>query len=528
MDFIRIIIQEKGGEYKMFKYKVFFITLLILLSTLTTVNADIILGDFNYEAATSNWGASYVNSQAPTGAEITSLTTLNYSGTSCLMFIATCTSALSIVGSTTTTPWFGIDGGNWSNWPWQFGFTGETAIQIRVAFTGSLSTVPFLASSQSNPWSWVSFTGGFDSTNCIKQAADGNFVTYTFPLDTTTFANPNYMFTGLYFTLQPNIAGTVTTYIEYIKTLGDQPVNGITDFNTLGNASGFTNGWVTNCPVRTILGCDGYGQDTKGLTTVAVAGTNGCLEYFSLSTASSRINYDGGYIVTSYTNDGWDANWDTSGNQFIVVRMAATTTAVWDGTLALNASLNVSCYEISSSLSLLPGIPVDGQFHTYSYAFAQVTSKGFDPSNINQVGLDLSAHGNSNIKVDIDSILVTSTGSPLLYTNSGLVPVYNLPLNMIPIKPSGTKGFSVQYGQSPFTWSLTTSTGQFGDLVVSNGTTVTFTGANAGGTGYITVTDALGRSIRTPQIVVTATSAPLAVDADVTDMSHVQFDLFKE
>jgi len=103
------------------------------------------------------------------------------------------------------------------------------------------------------------------------------------------------------------------------------------------------------------------------------------------------------------------------------------------------------------------------------------------------------------------------------------------PLSLLPTTPNinlhlvDSTEFVVSGGQPPYTWSITTSSGNPGYLTAYTGATVMFVSVNTGSC-YLTASDNAGQTLNSGTISVIATDAPLAIQpAEVLIYRSVKF-----
>ncbi len=542
------LLKKESGDCKMKKFNIYLITLVILVTVVGSANAD-----WNWGIFTKGIDGWFVNYGGPAGSGVPGgVQQGSYDGVSVLWWVSTCANVMADTGQTIIAA-----AGPFGN----MSLNGETTMQFEIAFSGNISTVqwtPFVASHNSSPSSnyyWGYGEGYLSPT-------DGNFSTFTYALGTIEFSaittvvgTDTTIVSGLIydttscmiqygFNMYNNPPGSIfTTYLAYWKSYGDWVVYPPTTYADFLNSFDIS-GWAANWNEYAILG-NNDAQNQRGLhLNTASPGTLGWVD---LDTAAISVHTGGaGSNIGASVSGTWNNTLQNVGTlgSFIEVRLSAdtsyygansTTPGIWDGRASISGVIFKNSAHFNSQ-TMLPAIPLDGEFHTYSWSLATCTTAVVNgntttagtPDGYNQIGVNLNGHGMTDVQVLIDYVKFESTGSPLIYTDSGLVGVYNDPTQNIGVKPSASKEFFVVNGAAPFIWSITSVSGAASSLSAYSGTTIDFIASANGGVSQITVVDANGRSIATPIITVTGTSAPLAVDADVTDTSHVQFDLFKE
>lgn len=467
----------------MMKFKLLFITLVILVAMLGTASADWIFGDF--EANTNGWFKD-----APQNATNNDPTQTSYGGVGCLRWVITYTGDTAWGSSDMTCAPAG-------NFGWDF--TGETTGQARIAFTGSMATVNVAFLSKSGT-SWSEAPAIWNA-----QATDGAFVTYDWPVDSTFVTNPTQVSFPVIVSVGYTGLGTVTCYMDYAKTFGSMlqaPADVYADFHYDREPS-----WIVNWDGTAVLN-HSVGQNSTGLM-IDKSGI-GTLTWIDLDTTT----VPGAPGAAVSTNWGGTNSW--AAYSFIEYRIKVGYDSPIGSARALNADLFVQ--GPWQAQSVREQLPIDDQFHTYSISYDRATSGGSSYNrNYNQIGINVSAHADSRLAVTIDYIKFKQTGTPLMMTNATtFVKAYTDPANDLYILSGTTQDFTVFQGEAPFTWSLTSVSGNPGSLNTTSGETVTFNAV--GGVSYLTVTDNQGRSFRTPNIIVTATSAPLATDWDLMDI----------
>lgn len=98
----------------------------------------------------------------------------------------------------------------------------------------------------------------------------------------------------------------------------------------------------------------------------------------------------------------------------------------------------------------------------------------------------------------------------ITFSSSSIVP-YITPSSIVGIKPGGQQVFTVNGGEAPFSWSLSTT--GIGVLNTTSGNTVTFTSSSTYGSVTLTLTDANNMS-SSVTINIVPTSAPLYKDIE--------------
>ncbi len=460
-------------------YKMYFVVIVVLFGALSLANADWNFGDFT--SGTDSWGQGLFGggSSNHQGYLVGSAQQMAYPGTNGVLYgvsVATASGFQSFLDD-----FLGAS---------SFDISPETTITFKVAFTGNAGNAQFNIFCESNGYTLTNLTSN------VVQACDGTFSTYTIPV--SAIPSPTKL-TELAVQLNYTPLGTVTTIIDFVKSQGGLvplPNGYYTDFKNYTDL----NSWVVSNNVGAILNHTGA-QNTTGLN-IDTTGI-GTMWFISMTTTTSGVN-DGGQVRMSIPSDTYNA-----GN-FTEWRIAISTTS---GPNAGDTYVNGGITSYAGSGSFLSNnvqFPIDGKFHTYSW------SANTSNYALTQLFLELYAHGNTEVKATVDYVKRNSTGTPLIVYGSSTLGVYTNPANWFSLHPGTPVQFSVVQGLAPFTWTLTTVSGTFGSLSTTSGSTVSFTGS--GGSGYIIVTDAEGRSIQTPLITVTATSAPLVNDPEYTDI----------
>ncbi|MFB3896798.1 MAG: hypothetical protein ACE14V_10915 [bacterium] len=464
------------------QYKIIFIAAVIILGVFGTASADWYYGDF--QTGIDGWFKDWENNATLSGVQQVAAAGTN----GCLQWVVTCTS---------TTGNADITCAPFGNYGWNF--AGETTMVVKLALTGTVaSTQVAFYSKSGGSWNSAPFVYHW-------QLCDGNFVTYTFPIDSTFVVYPDQVSFPIIVGVFLNSAGVVTTQLDYAKSLGS-----LVPLET-GVYAEFKN-WFDLSP----WSVTGNGQAIKDHTTVATSGLHldnsgvGTLWYVSLASTASGVN-SGGQIRDSISADTYRAG------TFVEWRIAIETTA---GPVAYSASGALISYDygIGYWFAVPQTFIVDGQYHTYDWS----TTGDY---NIRQLYLELYGHGETELKVTIDWIKVKTTGTPKIYTGGTEVALYNDPANVISKDPGQSQTFYVFRGLAPFTWSMVTVYGTPGTLNTVSGGTVVFTASSGGGgVGYIMVTDADGRTHRTPNIEVNPTSAPLAIEPQTAIIHRALFE----
>jgi hypothetical protein len=466
------------------QYRILFIAAVLVIGALGSAYADWIYGDF--QTGIDGWFKDWENN-----ATVTDISRVDVAGTNgCLQWIVTSTNTTAN-GDMTCAP-FG-------NFGWNF--AGETAMQVKLALTGTMASTQIVFYSKSGSgWTSAPFINHW-------QQCDGNFVTYTFPIDSTFVTTPDQVSFPIIVDIYFNVVGVVTTQLDYAKSFGS-----LTPLQT-GVYAEFKNSfdltpWVVSGNGGAIkdhnIGTNATGLhlDNSGV---------GTLWYISLASTASGLNSGGqireGVATQSYTP-----------GQFIEWRIAIETTA---GPIAYSANGSLVSYDWQTGYwtANAQTFVIDGQFHTYDWT----TSEFY--STFNQLYLELYGHGETELKVTIDWIKLKNTGTPKIYTGAAEVGIYNDPANAITRNPGETQTFYVFRGLAPFTWSMVTAYGTPGTLNTVSGGTVIFTASSGGGgVGYIMVTDSDGRTHRTPNIQVNPTSAPLAIEPEMAIIHKSLFE----